>query len=123
MPFEDFVCLRCGRCCTDVPGANRNTVDAADLARWRARGRDDILAWIKQVDIGDGRTRPELWFDPQTGLAVRECPWVERNADGTVSCRIQDDKPRHCRDWPPTRQDAANYLCPCGGDLEPGGSG
>jgi len=119
MPFENFTCRRCGRCCTDVPGANRNTVDEHDLARWRAHGREDILAWVAPADIGGGVMHLSVWFDPETGRGVRECPWVERKADGTVGCRIHDVKPKHCRDWPPTRQDAANYACPCAEDPAP----
>jgi Fe-S-cluster containining protein len=106
MPYKSFVCRQCGNCCINVPGAYDNSVSTADVRMWQRAGRDDILAWIQGTDTGHGYLLYRLWFDPETGLAVTKCPWLLLSPDGRYSCRIHDLKPKHCRDWPHTREDA-----------------
>jgi len=86
------------------------------MARWKAQGRDDILAWVVWADSGGGLMGYTLWVDPQTGLPADHCPWLVHLADGTCGCNIHSVRPLHCRSWPPTREDAASFDCPCAED-------
>lgn len=106
MPLKSFTCRQCGNCCIHDPGAYSNSVYLADLRMWKEAGRDDILEWVVGTDTGLGYVLYWLWFDPETGLEAEACPWLLPLADGKYACGIHDLKPKHCRDWPQTREDA-----------------
>lgn len=81
------------------------------MRRWEAAGRDDILAWVGLIAVGDTRVY-DLWIDPKTGDDVSRCPWVEQ-VPGTdrYVCRIHDLKPDQCRRYPQSRKHADETGC------------
>ncbi len=83
-------CLRCGICC-DLFG---HTISATgrDLQRWRAAGREDLIAMAGE----DGT----LWIGPATGERLDHCPWVRRGEDLCAVCSIHELKPEICRGYP-----------------------
>jgi len=107
-----FQCRQCGQCCLNLGDAFATCATEADVARWAAAGREDILAWVEVVAIGDGRVY-DLWINPKTGEDVERCPWL-RKIRGTerYMCRIHDLKPDHCRRYPQSREHAAETGCP-----------
>jgi uncharacterized OB-fold protein len=52
---DGFQCRQCGHCCINVSGAFSACATEADLERWEAAGRDDILAWVEPIAVGDER--------------------------------------------------------------------
>lgn len=112
MKQSGFQCRQCGHCCTNVSGAFSACATEADIERWEAAGRDDILAWVDAIEVGDSRVH-DLWIDPKTGDEVSRCPWLKkvRGADRYV-CRIHDLKPDHCRQYPKSMRHAAETGCP-----------
>ena len=95
-------CLRCGRCCDSFGGHLR--ASRRDLERWRALGREDLLA---RVEPATGW----LWIDPATGRLEPACPFLERTGPDAARCAIQDVKPDLCRDYPTL---AHGWRCPRG---------
>jgi len=83
-------CLACGICC-EMYGAEL-AASEADLARWRAEGRDDLLSMV-----GEGLS---LWFDPGRGVWAEACPHLARSSDETALCSIHHTKPQMCREYP-----------------------
>jgi Fe-S-cluster containining protein len=110
--FKSFHCKQCGHCCIDIPGAFSNSVEEDDVRMWKRKHRGDILRWVISKEDRYGIVLYYLWFDPETGEEVKSCPWLEILPDGKYSCLIHDVKPRHCRDWPHTRQDIMTSDCP-----------
>jgi len=64
-----FQCRQCGHCCINVSGAFSACATEADIERWEAAGRDDILAWVEPIAVGTERVY-DLWIDPKTGDGV-----------------------------------------------------
>jgi hypothetical protein len=86
-------CTRCGSCCTDLWDAYNFTAAERDVLLWSLRGRWDI---IEKMDWGIWH----CWHSPEAGRLLSECPWLSKNRDKTASsCRINEVKPRHCRNW------------------------
>ena len=84
----------------------------ADIERWEAAGRNDILAWVAPIPVGDALVY-DLWIDPETGDDVSRCPWLEKAASSDRhTCRIHALKPDHCRNYPQSRQHADETGCP-----------
>ena len=84
----------------------------ADISRWEAAGRDDILAWVDPIALGDVFVY-DLWIDPETGDDVSQCPWLEQVPDtDRYVCGIHELKPDHCRHYPRSREHAARTGCP-----------
>lgn len=106
-----FVCRRCGHCCRNLVDAYNGEVSAADLARWRGAGRDDILARTETLVLGPGNELHLAWRDPQSGEEAESCPWLIDGPNGT-SCAIETMKPDHCRAYPEHRRHAESTGCP-----------
>ena len=107
-----FQCRRCGQCCLNLTDAFTACATEADVRRWEAAGRDDILAWVDPIPIGDQYVY-DIWVSPKTGEDVDRCPWLRkvRGADRYM-CRIHDLKPEHCRQYPKSKEHAAETGCP-----------
>jgi len=82
------------------------------VRRWEAAGREDIVAWVDPIAVGDECVY-DIWVNPKTGEDVRRCPWLRkvRGSDRYV-CRIHDLKPEHCRKYPKSRRHAVETGCP-----------
>lgn len=83
-------CRCCGDCCRRYTTVLM--VNEADVKRWRAEGRADLLSRVGP--------RGDIWFDPITGARERSCPFLTRIESGLVLCGIQDSKPEICRSYP-----------------------
>jgi Fe-S-cluster containining protein len=83
-------CLGCGRCCDSFGGHLQ--ASEADLARWRALGRDDLLARVSAIGW--------IWIDPATGSLEERCPFLVRTGPDAATCAIHDVKPDICRHYP-----------------------
>jgi len=42
----------------------------------------------------------DLWFDPETGKELSECPFLFKKEDDTYACGIHENKPQRCKDFP-----------------------
>jgi Fe-S-cluster containining protein len=86
-------CIRCGRCCREAKGFL--TSSEADVDRWRAEGRDDILSRAHLLPGGGA----ELWFSATTGKGLKSCPFLKKAEDKLYSCGIHETRPTACREW------------------------
>jgi Fe-S-cluster containining protein len=107
-----FHCRQCGHCCMNLSDAFATCATEADVRRWAAAGREDILARVEPIVLGEARVY-DIWVNPKTGEDVSRCPWLRkvRSAELYV-CRIHDLKPDHCRRYPRSRKHAAETGCP-----------
>lgn len=112
MKAARFRCRQCGHCCLNLSDAIATCAAEADVRRWEAAGRDDILAWVDPIAVGNAHVY-DIWINPKTGEDVRRCPWLRkvRGADRYV-CRIHELKPEHCRQYPKSRRHAVGTGCP-----------
>lgn len=111
MPPDGFKCEQCGHCCLDL-NAFATCASEDDIRRWEAAGRDDILAWVCRMQLGDSFIY-DIWMDPETGEDVDRCPWLQELPDARkYVCGIQDVKPDICRDYPVSRTHAEDTGCP-----------
>lgn len=88
---NDLVCLSCGRCCRYYAYVE---VSKADLIRWEAQGRRDILS--KLTVVHGAKVLPHK----------RGCPFLVGRL-----CGIQDTKPLRCRAWPDDNKQRAEVKC------------
>ena len=111
MPPDGFKCKQCGNCCINLNGFSTCASDA-DMRRWEAAGRTDILEWVDMIEVGDQRIY-DIWLDPRTDEDVSCCPWLYRlPGEERYICRIHDVKPDVCRDYPVSREHAEETGCP-----------
>ncbi len=107
------VCQRCGRCCRYGPSINANK---ADLERWVAGNRTDILRFFEAyctdgtyVSCASFSTAETLsgvlWTDminPETGDYYKDCPFLNPLPEGKWYCSIYETRPSICirfRPW------------------------
>ena len=89
LPFDGatalthFDCLKCGACCCD----NRVELEAEDLARFKAGGRDDLLRRVS-------RQRGKLLL-PLAATKDKPCVHLKKR-----KCTIYELRPNLCRDFP-----------------------
>lgn len=83
-------CLACGKCC-EYFGSNLRAT-SADIDRWRALGRNDLLARVNRLGW--------IWTDPETGKFFDPCPYLASDPDGTSKCAVHEVKPDMCRAYP-----------------------
>jgi Fe-S-cluster containining protein len=107
---EGFRCQHCGRCCRLLGIEYELLVTEADVARWRAEGRADILAWVGRAVFSDEYQFP---VDPRTGDEVEGvCPFLRKlPGRNQYVCRIYDTRPEDCRRFPASREDAEQVSC------------
>ena len=61
MPPDGFKCKQCGNCCLNLNGFSTCASDA-DVRRWEAAGRTDILEWVDTIEVGDQRIY-DIWIE------------------------------------------------------------
>jgi Fe-S-cluster containining protein len=88
-------CNQCGKCCIKYG-------DAALSAT-----KDEIALWeIFNPEISTFVKNNEIWFDPQSGVRLKRCPFLEiipqQNPLASVkySCGIYENRPEDCRHYP-----------------------
>jgi hypothetical protein len=87
-----FACARCGNCCS----GKGSVVVVSDR-------EVEALARRTGLPVREFRSRHTRAAGDDTVLLDREdgdCEWLERRADGTTACRVQDAKPDQCRSYP-----------------------
>jgi len=113
--LDRFACHRCGHCCRAL--VFNDGVDDEDVARWKARGRDDILKWVGSAQDESGRPTYRIWVSPGTHVFAATCPFLitdkgpESKGEQWL-CSIHETKPRICRQYPVTRNHALMTGCP-----------
>ena len=111
MPTNGFECRQCGHCCLNLTWAFQACASEADIRRWEKAGRDDILAWVDWIALGD-ESICDIWVNPRTGDDASRCPWLRKvRGTDTYVCRIHDVKPDHCRRYPVSRKHAERTGC------------
>ena len=94
-------CKRCGKCCLAAVNA---LIADADIARWRRKGRDDILHIIGNahaVWAGDHLV------SAQDGRDLYGCPFLKWE-DRHFTCTIYETRPEVCRGFAP----GSSEICP-----------
>jgi len=88
-------CNQCGKCCIKYGGG--------DLAATQ----EEIDLWeIFNPSIFRFVKNNEIWFDPESGLRLKRCPFLEiepknhAKAQDRYTCSIYLDKPEDCRQYP-----------------------
>ncbi len=96
MIYDDFECLRCGRCCKNTKWITNIELRLVweDIKRWRKEGRDDILQYVYVYEGLGGD-----FFDKKTFKRFSKCPFFKKEGK-TYSCAIHETKPRGCRLFP-----------------------
>jgi Fe-S-cluster containining protein len=98
---SEKTCRRCGKCCLADFISYAAT---ADMARWRAEGRQDILDVIERehaVWMGDHLVSTD------TGRYLRGCPFLAWEGDHSC-CTIHATRPQICRNYQP----GSSEICP-----------
>jgi Fe-S-cluster containining protein len=109
---DGFQCRQCGQCCLNLTDAFQACATEADIQRWEAAGREDILAWVETIAVGDECVY-DIWVNPKTGEDARRCPWLRKiPRTDRYACRIHNLKPDHCRSYPTSRRHAEKTGCP-----------
>jgi hypothetical protein len=47
----------------------------ANIHPWEENGREDILAWVDPISVGDQFVY-DIWIHPGTGDDSSKCPWL-----------------------------------------------
>lgn len=88
-------CNQCGKCCIKYgDGALSATTEEIDL--WELFN-PEIFSFVKNN---------EIWFDPESGLRLTTCPFLEIEspksplAQTKYICSIYLDRPEDCRHYP-----------------------
>jgi Fe-S-cluster containining protein len=88
-------CNQCGKCCIKYGGGDLSaTKEEIDL--WEIF-TPEIFKFVK---------KNEIWFDPESGLRLKTCPFLEispqkdsRSKD-KYTCKIYLNRPEDCRHYP-----------------------
>lgn len=86
-------CNQCGKCCIKY-GDGALSATTAEIEHWEEY-QPEIYAFVKDN---------EIWFDPETGVRLKRCPFLEAPSN-TLSprkytCSIYADRPEDCRLYP-----------------------
>ena len=88
-------CNQCGKCCIKYGGGDLSaTQEEIDL--WELFN-PEIFEFVK------GK---EIWFDPKSGVRLKQCPFLEIEPQKNVlaptkyTCSIYLDRPEDCRHYP-----------------------
>lgn len=99
-------CNQCGKCCIAYSDGGLSA-SAADIEGWETFN-PEISAYVV-----DGK----LWMDPDTGVQLTRCPWLEElpaKSDAAAvmyACRIYHDRPEDCRHYPTSIAEMARDGC------------
>lgn len=88
-------CNQCGKCCIKYGGEDLN-VTQAEIDDWELFN-PEIFAYVKNSKV---------WFHPETGLALKQCPFLEIEPQAKLgssikyTCSIYLNRPEDCRHYP-----------------------
>lgn len=112
MSPRKFKCKKCGYCCLNLLEAYYTSLHPDDIELWRKKARLDILAWVVVTSTKNPHDKYHAWVSPITGEHVERCPWLRKLPNkNEYICRIQDVKPKHCREYPTSRKHAEDTGC------------
>jgi uncharacterized protein len=93
--FEEFRCVRCGRCCMGDGFVSLDDDECQTIADSLGISLETFLTDYTRWENGYAR-----WLADGEG-EDQPCIFLLRDADGLASCRIQGDaKPRQCLGFP-----------------------
>lgn len=88
-------CNQCGKCCIKYGGGDlATTTEEIDL--WE-QFHPEIFKYVKN---------DQIWFDPETNVRLKQCPFLEITSQKTrhspikYSCSIYSNRPEDCRSYP-----------------------
>ena len=88
-------CNQCGKCCIKYGDGDLSAT------------QDEINLWeIFNPDIFEYVKHNEIWFDPQSGIKLNRCPFLNiaakksPNEADKYTCSIYLDRPEDCRHYP-----------------------
>jgi Fe-S-cluster containining protein len=88
-------CNQCGKCCIKYGGGDLSaTKEEIDL--WEIFN-PEIYKYVKNN---------EIWFDPESGVSLKTCPFLDitpkksPSAPNMYTCSIYLDRPEDCRHYP-----------------------
>lgn len=85
-------CNSCGKCCTKYGGGDLSATE------------EEIELWeLFNPEIAEYVKFGEIWFDPNTGEKLTECPFLQLVPDSTPEkylCSIYLNRPEDCRHYP-----------------------
>jgi Fe-S-cluster containining protein len=88
-------CNQCGKCCIKYGGEDLSAT------------KEEIYLWeIFNPEIFKFVKNNEIWFDPESGLSLKSCPFLEIEpkindlAPKKYTCSIYLDRPEDCRHYP-----------------------
>jgi Fe-S-cluster containining protein len=109
--MEGFSCRQCGKCCQNLD--YHNEVTKEDMAHWKQAGRTDIMDWVGVFRKDDQNTVYRIWMKPGTREFAETCPFLQKKPHKNQwFCRIHDDKPQICRQYPVSKKHALMTGCP-----------
>jgi Fe-S-cluster containining protein len=88
-------CNQCGKCCIKY-GASDLSVTKEEIDLWEIFN-PEIFKFVKNA---------EVWFEPNSGLRLKSCPFLEIDqqkdalAEIKYTCSIYLDRPEDCRHYP-----------------------
>jgi len=88
-------CNQCGKCCIKY-GGDGLAVTKEEIDRWE-ENNPEIFQYVKN---------DEIWFDPETGLPLTRCPFLEAapasdsHQPTLYTCSIYLNRPEDCRQYP-----------------------
>ncbi len=97
----DIACRRCGTCCLADMIAY---VTQADMERWAAEGRDDIL---KIIENERAFWAGDHLVSAKDGRVLTCCPFLTWDSEGAL-CSIYGTRPHACRNYRP----GSSEICP-----------
>lgn len=102
MEHTKFKCSQCGNCCKEVT----INVSSSDILRWHKTERTDILLEVSWIHNYPRNNTGGFYIAKTTFNPKQPCPFLKDNI-----CSIHDTKPRACKDYP-FSHDEALQDCP-----------
>jgi uncharacterized protein len=94
-------CTQCGKCCLKYGGCLGCASDE-EMERWESEA-PQILDWVQLSD---------MWISPNTGDDCSRCPWLRKRPNKTTyNCRIYNQRPEACREYPVNAEQAIGDGC------------
>jgi Fe-S-cluster containining protein len=83
-------CNQCGKCCTKYSDGGLSAT--ASEIEWWETFEPDIARYVNEGKI---------WMDPETGLQLKLCPWLNKVPnEKKYTCGIYFNRPDDCRHYP-----------------------
>ena len=109
---DEFICKRCGRCCSGKGNFSfHGSVTAEDYAEIAKTAPSYVLKWFDKLPyIGSY----DYFVSPITGNAPQRCPCLKKNGV-LFSCVIHHCKPPVCKAFPLDAEQIRTAPCGCRG--------